>query len=117
MSKNNSQFSIAMNDPMGNPYRVGDEIMDLRFKDKDRLTFFAYGVKTVEDYVAVKQKKKKDKSFRWYRRTTDELKKIGYEKLKRKLFPPSTSSPNKGASDSIRRDNKYENWVSASSHA
>ena len=114
LKRSNSQFSIAMNDPMGNPYRVGDEIMDFRLRDKDTLTFYSYGVKTVEDYVAVKKNKKKGKFFRWYRRTIDELEKIGYKKLKRDLFPPSTSSPNKGASDSTRRDNKYEKWVSTS---
>lgn len=111
LKRNKSQFSTAMNDPMGNPYRVGDEIMDFRLRDKDTLTFFSYGVGTVDEYVEVKKKRRKGKFFRWYRSTIDELEKIGYEKLKRDLFPPSTSSPNKGASDSTRRDNKYEDWI------
>ena len=111
LKRNDSQFSAAMNDTMGNPYRVGNEIMDFRLRDKDNLTFFSYGVETVDEYVAVKKKKKKGKFFRWFRSTIDELEKIGYEKLKRGLFPPSTSNPNKGYSDSTHRVDKYEDWI------
>lgn len=111
LKRNNSQFSTAMNDPMGNPYRVGDEIMDFRLRDKDNLTFFSYGAETIDDYIEIKTKKKKGKFFRWYRSTIDDLEEIGYEKLKRGLFPPATSNPNKGYSDSAHRDDKYEAWI------
>ena len=121
LKRNKSQYVTSTDDTMGNPYRVGREVMDLKKRDGDNWLFYSYGVETVEDYISAKKTKlvndgkrfviKNRGFFRRKPMTIDQLKRIGYEKLPRDLFPPSTSSPNRRGEKFENIEMKYKTWI------